>query len=74
MLIIQRRIGQRIVVGGGVEVVLIEVSRTGARIGVSAPRGLQVVRGEVFDDIVRANTEAAGLDADALDELVSGNR
>lgn len=69
MLIIQRRVGQRIVVGTGVEVVLMEVSRGGARIGVAAPRGLQVVRGEVYDDIVAANQQAATLDADLLAEL-----
>ncbi|MBK7395605.1 MAG: carbon storage regulator [Myxococcales bacterium] len=69
MLIIQRRVGQRIVVGAGVEVVLMEVSRGGARIGVAAPHSLQVLRGEVYDDIVAANAQAATLDADLLVEL-----
>jgi carbon storage regulator len=59
MLIVQRRVGQRIVVGQGIEIVVTAVGRGGVRLGVLAPRGVPVLRGEVFDAIVAANMAAA---------------
>lgn len=62
MLIIQRRVGQRIVLTGGIEVVLTSIDRGGVRMGVIAPRGVSILRGEVYDSIVAANAEAATTD------------
>jgi carbon storage regulator len=59
MLILQRRLGQRIVVSGGIEITVAAISKTGVRLAVSAPRGVAVLRGEVYDDIVKANARAA---------------
>ena len=59
MLIVQRRVGQRIVIGGGIEIVVANVTRAGVRLGVVAPRGISVLRGEVHDSVVAANAEAA---------------
>lgn len=61
MLIIQRRVGQRIVVGGGVEITVVGVTRGGVRLGVIAPRGIAVLRGEVHDAVADANRAAAEL-------------
>jgi carbon storage regulator len=62
MLIIQRRVGQRIVLTGGIEVVLTSIDRGGVRMGVIAPRGISILRGEVYDAIVAANAEASTSD------------
>lgn len=59
MLIIQRRVGQRIVVGGGVELTVLGVTRGHVRLGVIAPRGIVVLRGEVHDAVAEANRAAA---------------
>jgi carbon storage regulator len=79
MLIVQRRIGQRIVIGGGIEVVVIESGRGGVRLGVIAPRGVSVLRGEVHDAVVAANRAAAAVDDDegpadpaAIEALLAG--
>jgi carbon storage regulator len=58
MLIVQRRVGERIVIGNGIEVMVTEVGSRGVRLGVIAPRGVLVLRGEVHDSIVAANTAA----------------
>lgn len=60
MLIVQRRVGERIVIGNGIEVVVTEVGARGVRLGVIAPRGVLVLRGEVHDAIAAANTAATG--------------
>jgi carbon storage regulator CsrA len=59
MLILQRRVGQRVVISGGVEITVTAVTRGGVRLAVSAPPGVSVLRGEVHDAIARANTSAA---------------
>ena len=58
MFIIQRRVGQRIVVTGGIEIVVTAVQRRGVRLGVTAPQGIAVLRGEVYDAVVAANAAA----------------
>jgi carbon storage regulator len=68
MLIIQRRVGQRIVMSGGVEIVLTSIDRGGVRIGVIAPRGVSILRGEVYDAIVAANADASASDPHATHE------
>ncbi len=68
MLILQRRIGQRIVVSGGVEIIITAVTRRGVRLAVSAPPGVSVLRGEVHDAIAQANASAAGSTEDFLED------
>jgi carbon storage regulator len=58
MLIISRRRGQRIMVGGGLEIVVTELSRSTVKLGIRAPAELPVLRGEVWETIARANEEA----------------
>jgi carbon storage regulator len=59
MLIVHRRVGERIVIGGGIEIVVTSTGARGVRLGVKAPRGVLVLRGEVHDSIVAANAAAA---------------
>lgn len=59
MLVVRRRVGERIVVGNDIEIVITEIGARSVRIGVAAPRGVQVLRGEVHDAVARANAAAA---------------
>jgi len=59
MLVVRRRVGERIVVGNEIEIVITEIGARSVRIGVAAPRGVQVLRGEVHDAVARANAAAA---------------
>lgn len=69
MLVISRRKGQRVAIGDDIELVVTEVHRSSVKLGIRAPRGLTVLRGEVRDSIEAANREAADSlveDADAV--------
>src|SRR5450432_2322579 len=59
MLIITRHKGQRIVIGGEIEVIVTEISRSGVKLGIVAPSSLTILRGEVRDAVERANRDAA---------------
>ncbi len=58
MLIVRRRLGERIVIGGQIEITVADLSRKAVRLGVVAPRGVLVLRGEVHDSVADANREA----------------
>ena len=58
MLIIRRRVGERIVVGSNVEVTVASATRRVVRLAIHAPKGIPVLRGEVHDAIVAANVAA----------------
>ena len=68
MLILQRRVGQRIVVSGGIEITVTGVTKTGVRLAVNAPRGVSVLRGEVYDEIAQANARASDSEGGELEQ------
>ncbi|HMR09290.1 MAG TPA: carbon storage regulator, partial [Polyangiaceae bacterium] len=58
MLVIARRRGQRIVIGGDIEIIIADATRRQVKIGIVAPKSTTILRGEIFDEIERANREA----------------
>ncbi|MEZ4224523.1 MAG: carbon storage regulator [Polyangiaceae bacterium] len=70
MLVIARRKGQRIVIGADIEIIVADATRRQVKIGIVAPKSTPIMRGEVFDEIERANREALDMSADdALEQL-----
>lgn len=77
MLVISRRKGQRIAIGDEIELVVTELHRSSVKLGIRAPRGYAVLRGEVRDSIEEANRDAAetvldGMQLDAPSPGASG--
>jgi len=70
MLVISRRKGQRVSIGDDIELVVTEVHRSSVKLGIRAPRGLTVLRGEVRDSIEDSNRAAATSDLDEASSLV----
>jgi carbon storage regulator len=60
MLVITRKPDQSIVIGGEIEVVVLGITKDGVRLGINAPRSVQVHRREVFEAIAMENRAAAG--------------
>lgn len=59
MLYITRRIGQSLMIGDGVEVVVEEVRGRTVKLAVRHPAGIQVLRRELYDRIREENVAAA---------------
>lgn len=59
MLVITRKTDQSIVIDGNIEIVVVGITKDGVRLGVKAPKEVQVHRREVFDAIAEANRAAA---------------
>ena len=60
MLVFTRKRGEAIVIGDGIEIVVLSAGREGLRVGVKAPAHVPVHRKEIYDQIVRENQTAAG--------------
>jgi len=58
MLVITRRINQSIIIDGQIEVVVTGVTKDGVRLGITAPREMEIHRREVFETIAEANRQA----------------
>lgn len=69
MLVISRRKGQRVSIGEDIELVVTEVHRSSVKLGIRAPRGLTVLRGEVRDSIEEANRSAAATSIESTEAL-----
>lgn len=59
MLVLSRRKEEKIVIGGDVEVVVLGITHDGVKLGVSAPRSVAVVRGEIYEEVASSNRAAA---------------
>ncbi len=59
MLVITRKPDQSLVIDGRIEVTVLAIGKDGVRLGIQAPREVQVHRREVYDAIVEANRAAS---------------
>ena len=59
MLIIRRRVGERIVIGSNIEITVAAATKKVVRLAIQAPKGIPVLRGEVHDEVVAANVAAS---------------
>ena len=69
MLVLTRRSQQSIMIGKDVVITVLEVRGDQVRIGVSAPRDVEVHREEVFLELQAANRSAASPSPEALTAL-----
>ena len=61
MLVFTRKRGEAIIIGDGIEIVVLSAGREGLRIGVNAPADIPVHRKEVYDQIREENRSAASV-------------
>ncbi|MEM7158940.1 MAG: carbon storage regulator [Myxococcota bacterium] len=58
MLTLTRKIGQKIFIGNGIEIVVREIRGRQVRLGIQAPEGLPVFREELYDNLAESNRQA----------------
>lgn len=69
MLVLKRKIGESIMVGEDIEIVLLDRDGDTVKIGVEAPRSIRVFRKEIFEEIKQANRTALQTESGTLDML-----
>jgi carbon storage regulator len=69
MLVLSRRLGESVVIGDDVVVTVLEIRGDVVRLGIDAPRHVQVRRQELLAEVEKSNRAAASPDADAVARL-----
>lgn len=59
MLVLTRKLHQSIVIGDGIEVVVLEVRGEQVRLGIKAPKNVAVHRKEIYEQIQQENKSAS---------------
>ena len=68
MLVLSRKKNQAIMIGGDIEIFLIDILGDQVKIGIKAPRDTAVYRKELYEEIVKENRQAraAGINRQIL--------
>jgi carbon storage regulator len=69
MLVLTRRSGESVMIGNDVIITVLEARGDVIRLGIQAPRDIQVHREEVFRELQAANREAASPTVDAVEAV-----
>jgi carbon storage regulator len=69
MLVLSRRVGESVVIGDDVVVTVLEVRGDVIRVGVAAPRHVQVHRQELLEELASSNRAAASPSDAAVADL-----
>jgi carbon storage regulator len=72
MLVLTRRAGESLMIGDEIEISVIEVQVDKAKIGITAPKNIRILRKELIDEVRSTNAQAAdvSLSLDALADAV----
>ncbi|MEO5362172.1 MAG: carbon storage regulator CsrA [Magnetococcus sp. DMHC-8] len=71
MLILTRRIGESLTIGEEIKITLLGIKGNQVRIGIDAPRDVEVHREEIYDKIKRETRKANLKTSDAVLERAS---
>ncbi len=69
MLVLSRRIDERIMIGDQIEISIVDIKGDQVKIGIQAPGSVKVYRKEVYEAIQRENIEAARARPGSLPDL-----
>lgn len=73
MLVLSRQRDETIMIGDDVEITIVDIRGDKVRLGINAPRHIQVHRKEVYDAIKRENQQAANLTPQDVSDVVDKN-
>lgn len=76
MLVLTRKIGETIMIGDHIEVTVLQIEGDAVKIGVNAPKVIEIYRKEVYNQIQQINQESSrnSVDILKLNQIVKDKR
>jgi carbon storage regulator len=68
MLILGRKVGDSILIGDGIKVVVLACERGSVRLGIEAPSDVTILRGEIVKDVAEENQRAGASGSEGAQE------
>ncbi|WP_303969756.1 carbon storage regulator CsrA [Sporosarcina ureae] len=62
MLVLSRKAGETIQIADNIKIKILEIKGDTVRVGIEAPKSVDIVRGELIQSIKETNTESLTLD------------
>ena len=69
MLILTRKINQKLIINDNIEIVILESYKNTVKIGVNAPNDVQIYREEIYNEIKKSNKQAKNYDLESISNL-----
>ncbi len=73
MLVLSRKPNESIQIGDNIELRIIEVKGDTVKLGIQAPKSVDILRGELLQSISETNTEAITIDLSVFEQLKNKN-
>ena len=70
MLVISRKINEKIKIGNDIEITIVSIDKNQVKIGIEAPKNVTILRAELIEQITNENKKAAqNIDVDTIKNI-----
>ncbi|MED4402759.1 carbon storage regulator CsrA [Metabacillus fastidiosus] len=69
MLVLTRKTNEAIQIGDDIEITVLSISGDQVKLGISAPKNIEIHRKEIYLSIQESNNEAASISLNLLDQI-----
>lgn len=71
MLVLTRKVNEKLIINGNIEVVVLEATKNSVRLGIKAPNEVQIYREEIYQEIQKANKLSVGVNPEDISKINS---
>jgi len=73
MLIITRKKGESLMIGDDIEIIISKIDDGSVKIGIKAPRDIEILRKELYEEVEQENKEATKINISMLGNIKKKN-